>query len=89
MLSEARTTVPEPVGTVTNCDAQELRADEFYLDSHRRIYACISRLMNRGSAADITTVPEEFRAHFSQANRWATLTRTRRITGAICGTVLR
>jgi replicative DNA helicase len=42
--------------------AQDLRADEFYLDSHRRIYACISRLMNRGSAADITTVPEEFRA---------------------------
>jgi replicative DNA helicase len=42
--------------------AQELRADEFYLDSHRRIYACISRLMHRGSAADITTVPEEFRA---------------------------
>jgi replicative DNA helicase len=42
--------------------AQELRADEFYLDSHRRIYACISRLMSRGSAADITTVSEEFRA---------------------------
>jgi replicative DNA helicase len=42
--------------------AQELRNDEFYLDSHRRIYACISRLMTRGSAADITTVPEELRA---------------------------
>jgi replicative DNA helicase len=42
--------------------AQELRADEFYLDSHRRIYACISRLMTRGSAADSTTVAEEFRA---------------------------
>lgn len=42
--------------------AQELRADEFYLDSHRRIYACISRLISRGSAADSTTVPEEFRA---------------------------
>jgi replicative DNA helicase len=42
--------------------AQDLRADEFYLDSHRRIYACISRLMNRGSSADTTTVPEEFRA---------------------------
>jgi replicative DNA helicase len=41
--------------------AQDLRADEFFLDSHRRIYACISRLMNRGSAADTTTVPEEFR----------------------------
>jgi replicative DNA helicase len=42
--------------------AQELRAEEFYLDSHRRIYACISRLMARGSAADSTTVPEELRA---------------------------
>jgi len=42
--------------------AQELRVDEFYLDSHRRIYACISRLMSRGSAADSTTVPEELRA---------------------------
>jgi replicative DNA helicase len=42
--------------------AQDLRAEEFYLDSHRRIYACISRLMARGSSADITTVPEEFRA---------------------------
>ena len=42
--------------------AQELSVDEFYLDSHRRIYACISRLMSRGSAADTTTVPEEFRA---------------------------
>ena len=42
--------------------SQELRTDEFYLDSHRRIYACICRLMNRGSAADIATVPEELRA---------------------------
>ena len=41
---------------------QELRIDELYVDSHRRIYACISRLINRGSAADITTVPEELRA---------------------------
>jgi replicative DNA helicase len=40
---------------------QELRVDEFYLDSHRRIYACISRLMARGSSADTTTVPEELR----------------------------
>jgi replicative DNA helicase len=42
--------------------AQELRADEFYLESHRRIYACIARLISRGSAADTTTVPEELRA---------------------------
>jgi replicative DNA helicase len=42
--------------------AQELRGEEFYLDSHRRVYACISRLMSRGSAADTTTVCEEFRA---------------------------
>jgi replicative DNA helicase len=41
--------------------AQELRTDEFYLDSHRRIYACISRLINRGSAADTTTIPAELR----------------------------
>lgn len=42
--------------------AQDLRTEEFFLDSHRRIYACISRLMNRGSSADSTTVPEELRA---------------------------
>jgi replicative DNA helicase len=41
--------------------SQDLRTDEFSLDSHRRIYACISRLMNRGSAADTTTVPDELR----------------------------
>ena len=40
--------------------AQDLRVDEFYLDSHRRIYAAITRLMNRGSAADTTTMTEEF-----------------------------
>jgi replicative DNA helicase len=41
---------------------QELRTGEFYLDAHRRIFATIERLINRGSAADITTVPEELRA---------------------------
>jgi replicative DNA helicase len=40
--------------------AQDLRVDEFYLDSHRRIYAAITRLMNRGSSADTTTMTEEF-----------------------------
>lgn len=40
---------------------QTLRCEEFSLDSHRRIYAGISRLMNRGSAADTTTISEELR----------------------------
>ena len=41
--------------------AQELRAEEFYLDSHRRIFSCVARLIGRGSAADTTTLPEELR----------------------------
>ncbi len=42
--------------------SQYLVARDFYLSSHRTIFACISRLLLRGSSADSTTVPEELRS---------------------------
>jgi replicative DNA helicase len=41
--------------------SQEISETDFYLDSHRRIYSAIARLMRRGSSADTTTVVEELR----------------------------
>jgi replicative DNA helicase len=38
-----------------------LVADDFALDSHRRIYAAMLRLSEAGHAVDIVTVAEELR----------------------------
>jgi replicative DNA helicase len=38
-----------------------LEADDFYLDSHRRIYGHISAMIERGEAVDIVTLAESMR----------------------------
>ena len=38
---------------------ENLNEDMFYLDSHKKIFGCISTLDNKGKSVDLTTVVEE------------------------------
>ena len=42
---------------------ENLHEDSFYLDSHKKIFACISELNNNGKSVDLTTVVESLNNH--------------------------
>src|ERR1700742_5199391 len=43
--------------------AEKLKADDFALDSHRRIFARMAELIDAGRAVDIVTLSEELARH--------------------------
>ena len=45
--------------TYTQASAENLQADDFFLDSHRRIYARITELADSGRPVDLVTLAEE------------------------------